>query len=273
MSRSDTTDICEAVLREEIRYNTQNNILRSENAVAHRLLDRRLELVDAYDEIYRKLHARPNALGSCLKAILYTTAQWNPDKLASARKGRERLEAVNGLISERAKDLAELLHERSKLHNTSRLYSETHYDVCEVIVAASHDNYLFQSYVRKKLESLSGQFDMKYWPSLADFVGILAEDAASATSKASDSMTKVGTQGSRASLADYFKALFKAIEENGVSNNGFLPSDFSLSDSSYAAIGSCALDLSEDEIVEATYVKRLRQRERQAREKVLPTSS
>jgi hypothetical protein len=50
------------------------------------LLDRRLELVDAYDEIYRKLHARPNALGSCLKAILYTTAQWNPDKLASAQR-------------------------------------------------------------------------------------------------------------------------------------------------------------------------------------------
>ncbi|MCV3769098.1 hypothetical protein [Rhizobium sp. TRM95796] len=37
-------------------------------------------------------------------------------------------------------------------------------------------------------------------------------------------MTEVGPRGSWVSSADYFKALFKAIEEYGASHNGFLQS-------------------------------------------------
>lgn len=263
MTRLPATEFCEAYLRSEIADCTERGILRSEVAVARRLLARSLELADAYSEIDRQLRNRRNAVESCMKAILYTTAQWNPEKLAAARQGRKRLDTVNRLIAEKAAELSELLDELSDLHNSSRYHSETHYDICEVIVAASRDNYLFQSYVQDKLETLSGRFDMKYWPTLSDVIGVLATDAGQATSEASDPMTEVGTRASRASQADYFKALFKAMEDNTVSNGGFIPDSFSLSDAAYAAIGSCALDLVGDAIAGSDYVKRLRQRERE----------
>lgn len=262
MNRPSATEICETFLRSEIKDCEEKGILRSEVVVARRLLSRSLELTDAYSEIDHQLRHRPHAVETCLKAILYTTAQWNPQKLAAARDDRKRLDTVNRLIAEKAAELSELLEKRSSLNNSSRFHSETHFDICEVIVAASRDNYLFQSHVQDALMALSGRFDMKYWPSLADVVGALSADADQATSEASDPMTMVGTGARRASTADYFKALFRAFKDNTVGLNGFIPASFSLSDAAYAAIASCALDLVDDEILDADYVKRLRQRER-----------
>lgn len=263
MNRPSATELCETFLRSEIKDCEEKGILRSEVVVARRLLSRSLELKEAYSEIDQQLSHRPHAVETCLKAILYTTAQWNPQKLATARDDRKQLDAVNRLIAEKAAELSELLEKRSRLNNSSRFHSETHFDICEVIDAASRHNYLFQSYVREELMALSGRFDMKYWPSLADVVKALSTDAGQATSEASDPMTMVGTEARRSSQADYIKALFRAFKDITVGLSGFLPASFSLSDAAYAAIASCALDLVDDDILDADYVKRLRQRERE----------
>jgi len=115
------------------------------------------------------------------------------------------------------------------------------------------------------LASVSGWFDIKYWPSLADVGVALSTDEDQATSEASAQMTMVGTGARRASQVDYFKALFRAFEDNTVGLHGFLPASFSLSDAAYAVIASCGcgLDLVDDDMIEADNVKRLRHRERE----------
>lgn len=85
------TENCEEILRAGIRYNVDHGILRSENVVAERLLARRTELVEAYDELHAKLQNQPQALKAFFGALLSTAAFWNPDKLANARKGRSAL--------------------------------------------------------------------------------------------------------------------------------------------------------------------------------------
>lgn len=45
-------------------------------------------------------------------------------------------------------------------------------------------------------------------------------------------------------------------------NIGFIPNDFSLSDSSMASLVNCGLGLGVEELIEASFVKRYRQRER-----------
>jgi hypothetical protein len=42
MTKLDPTEFCEAILRSEIAYNTENNVVPSESAVAERLLGRRI---------------------------------------------------------------------------------------------------------------------------------------------------------------------------------------------------------------------------------------
>jgi len=258
--------ICEDILLEGKQYNIEHHILPSENAVADRLLARGIELKDAYDELHGKLHARPPALQVFLGLVLSTAAFWNPQKMQEARTARSDLSNVNRQIARKAAELATLLEQRTDLHNTSGFSTETHYHAIEVIESASRGNYLFQSYVQEKLDALRGQFDLKYWPSLSDFMRELASDAEKADTEATDPLTAAATSAARPSKADFFKALFASVEENSAENYGQLPRGFKLTGRTLASLANCALDLGPDELVDEAYVKRLRQRERNGTE-------
>ncbi|MDN4575076.1 hypothetical protein DBB29_13580 [Pandoraea cepalis] len=253
---------CENLLLEGKRYNIEHHILPSENAVADRLLRRGIELRDAYEELHDKLHARSPALRVFLGLVLSTAAFWNPEKMQEARAARSDLADVNRQIARKAAELAMLLEQRSDLHDTSGFTSDTHYHVCNVIEAASQHNYLFQSYVQEKLGALRARFDLKYWPSLGELLQELAADADKAVGAATNPLTAAATAATRPSRADFFKALFAAIEENSAKSYGQLPSGFKLTDRTLASLANCALDLGPDDLVDDAYMKRLRQRER-----------
>lgn len=253
---------CENLLLEEIRYNNEHHILPSENAVADRLLRRGIELRDAYEELHDKLHAHPPTLQVFLGLVLSTAAFWNPEKMQEARTARSDLANVNQQIARKAAELAILLEQRSDLHDTSGFSSDTHYHVCKVIEAASQNNGLFKSYVRERLGALRGQFDLKYWPSLGEFLQELAADAGKAVMEATDPLTAAATAATRSSKADFFKALFVSIEENSAKSYGQLPRGFKLTDRTLASLANCALDLGPEDLVDDAYMKRLRQRER-----------
>lgn len=253
---------CEDLLLEAKHYNNEHRIWPSQNAVADRLLSRGIELQDAYEELHKKLYAYPPALAIFLDLVVSTAAFWNPEKIQEARAARSDLANVNQQIAKKAAELTELLEQRSNLHDTSGFSSSTHYHVCDVIEAASQHNPLFQSYVQKKLGALCRQFDLKYWPSLGAFLQELASDASQAVLEATDPLTAAATSATRSSKADFFKALFAAIEENGAKNYGQLPRGFGLTDRTLASLANCALDLGPEDLVDEAYVKRLRQRER-----------
>lgn len=257
----DPISVCEEIVRSQRASNIEGEILPSETAILDRMLDRRVELVEAYRELYRKLAKRPHALENFFGVLTSTAAFRNPAKIAEARNGRSRLVEVNEEIAELAWDLAALLDERDTLHNNSGFSCNTHYHICDVISAASSGNYLYGSWVQERLEALTCRFDMKYWPSLGTVVQTLATDAEDAAPRADDPLTAAATTG-RASRADFFKALLAAFEENRTGRWGQLPIGFKLSDSSLASFANVALGLGADELVDAAYVKRLRQRER-----------
>ena len=233
--------ICEDFLRKEIRYNSEHHILPSESAVADRLLDRGIEMKHVYQELHEKLHLHPPALSLLLGLVLSAAAFWSPEKIQRARTARDDLTKTNHQIAKKAAELAMLLERRSDLHNTSGFSSDTHYHVCDVLEAASQHNYLFTSYVQDQ---------------------VLALDAKTADTTATDPLTAAATAAVRASKADFFKALFAAIEENCADNYGRLPNGFKLSDRTLASLGNCALDLDPDDLVDDAYIKRFRQRER-----------
>lgn len=259
---NDATEICEDILRQEQRYNLENEILPTENAIIDRLLKRGPELIDAYLELHRKLSDRPNALKVMLGVVVTTAAFWSPADIDQARAGRERLRRVNYLIASQAAELATLFQERSHLHDHSGFAGDTHYHVCQVIEDAAATNHLFGFWVKKELGALRSQFGLKYWPSLSDFMSALARDAENTELEATDPITAAATDGSRRSKADFFKALFEAMEENSTGGSAALPVGLKLTDNAIASLANCALDLGPDEIVDGAYVKRLRQRKR-----------
>lgn len=260
---TDAVAACEEVLRKEQAFNLEHNMLRSENIVIVRLLDRRLELSEAYAELHAKLSARPFALKTFFDAVITTTAFWNPEEIEQARSGRQRLRKVNSLIASKAAELAALLDERSELHTHSGFAGDTIYSACGLIDAAGESNYLFRSWVQRDLADLRGQFDLKYWPSLGECMATLAHDAENAELEPTDPITAAATDAKRPSLADFFKALFEAIDTRSTGLSSSLPPELKVTDNSLASLANCALDLGPDDLVDGAYVKRLRQRERE----------
>ncbi len=254
---------CEDILRKQIEYNTEHNVLSSETAVAEYLLARTIELQDTYLELHDKLGSRPPALEVFLGLLLSVAAFWNPERLSEARSQRKRLEEINDSISSKACELAELLQHRTAIENASPFGGGTHYHSINVILEAATENHLFNSWVREDLKGLSARFDMKYWPPLADVVQEIARDASAAEITSHDPITCASTSSRRNSLADFLRALRAAIFENSASNSGQIPNDFRLTDGALASLTNCALDLQPNAIIDSQYVKRLRQRDRE----------
>ncbi|HGW5084984.1 TPA: hypothetical protein ACWL5R_003526 [Pseudomonas aeruginosa] len=106
------------------------------------------------------------------------------------------------------------------------------------------------------------QYDLKYWPSITKVVAQIGINAASAVTIAEDSAASAATEARRSGLADFLKAFEAELDKNRVENIGFVPDDFALTDSSMASLVNCGLGLGVEELIESTFVKRYRQRER-----------
>lgn len=262
MSLPNPRQVCENILHEKIHYNIEHEVWPSENRVAERLLARGTELAEAYDEIYAKLHRRPLSLDQFLGMLLSFQAIWSPDKIALARSEREALEEANRKIEKKARSLAELLEQRSELNNTSGFSSGTIYHICDVIEQASVSNGLYQFHLRKELDRLSGQYDLKYWPALSKCLTALADDAAKAKSEATDPLTEAATTSKRSSTSDSVMGFLAYIEDCRGDYEGGLQRDFQVSDKTMATLMNVLLDLPADKLLTAEYVKGRRQRAR-----------
>jgi hypothetical protein len=260
MTKATATQLCEDVLRADIKYNTEHRIWPSLNVIAERMLVRSAELTEAYEELAEKLGARHMGLKVFFDVLLGAAFLRNPEATSQSRADRAELVRVNAQIAEVARELAALVERRSEIHNTTDFHSDTHYSVCGVIEAAAERIPLFESWVKEPLQHLSSRFDLKYWPSIGDFVLEVAEDAERATPVAMDAAAAAATKGKRASTTDFFSALFEHLDEATTRYGGFLPIGFSLTDRTLAALGTCVLDCGPDEPFSADYVKSLRQR-------------
>lgn len=255
-------EICEDILRDNIRYNIENDILPSENAVANHLLTRGHDLVEAYEELHEKLRRRPHALHQFMGMLLSSQAHWSPEKIARARSERDALVEINSKIERQARMLAALLDQRTELHNTSGFSSRTLYHIRDVIDQANADNGYYKTFLREPLLNLCGQYDLKYWPDLSRCLLAIADDAANAELEATDPLTGAATASNRPSTSDSVMAFLAYIEECRGDCDGDLPRDFQVSDKNMANLMNVLLDLPVEKLLTTEYIKGRRQKAR-----------
>ncbi|WP_285417075.1 hypothetical protein [Pseudomonas sp. efr-133-TYG-5] len=261
--RTTAIEVCENILREDFKYNEEHGTWRSINPIIESLLGRTTELADAYVELHAALAEQPRALKSFFDVFTATVYSWNPGKIKEAREDRERLTELNARIAKVSELLSELRSRRTEVKEMSSFSSDTYYHIMDVVEDASEDNGLFRSYLKKKLDNLTYQYDLKYWPSITKVVAQIGVNAANAATVSSDSAASAATEARRPGLADFLKAFEEELNKNREENIGLIPNDFSLTDSSMASLVNCGLGLKIEELIESTFVKRYRQRERE----------
>ena len=253
---------CEEILRKERAYNVEHKIWPSVNRLIDRMLERRAELNAVYEEVWNKLE--PAGVERFLSIIHDVGAIWDPCYLSDARDARRRQGELRLEISELANRLAARLRERTELSEYSGFRANGAYHVVDLIERASDSNGHFRMYLREPLSALRRDFDLKYWPSVADVVDAIANDALEVDISPADAITEAGTRSPRRSKADSFRALLGALDEDRSSPLSPIGSDFRLSDEGAATLLNVMLDLEQEKQVDGPYIKRLRQRDRQS---------
>jgi hypothetical protein len=253
------TKECEAILIADRNSNIEKSIWPTDVITINYLLTQSAAMKSVYDEL-SVLSAQQRA--QFLDQLVGTLSFWSPENAIEMREARNRLIDVNKKISILAKDLADLLEERSALENQHPFTSNTHYHIAHVIKEASRDNYHFRSFLAEPLQELAGQFDLKYWPYLPAVINEIGDDADAAEIHATDPRTEAATSSSRSSKADFVRAMLSMIDELKDTPNLGFPESFGLSDSAMADIVNVCLKLSTEELVDSTYVKNLRHREK-----------
>jgi hypothetical protein len=229
------------------------------------MLKRRIELVEVYEEVYAALAQKPRGLYMFWDVFVHAADGWNPEKNRAARQAREDLIGVNARISELADQMAASLDRRDELHNHSGFGSNTQHHILDIMHEASEHNYLYESHVKEQLDRIQYQYDFKYWPPLSDVIRAIGSDAEMAEVTASDPATAAATASRKPGRSDFVKAFLARIDDNRVRECSFIPNSFALSDSSLASLVNCGLDLAVDELADADFIKRFRQRQRQAK--------
>lgn len=264
-TKDDCIDLFEEILKEKIKYNEEKSMARSENAVARRLLERAIEMRGVFLEIYSNVGSNKTQISEILHAILFAAAYYHPDKAKRARDIRSEIASTNARIVELADELADALEFRTKLVETSGFTSGAEHHIAALIESSSKDNYWFNWNLRDPLLALRRRYDGKYWPSLEDVVREIAIDSEQCRVEPLSSVLAAATHSSRASKADFVRALIETLEDGSSCHGGWIPDGFRFSDNSIATIMNCALALNDDELVDSSYVKRLRQRDRENR--------
>lgn len=262
MMNKSAVELCEEFLKNDRAYNVENDIWASVVEITDRLLTRRTEMTVVYKELaenYEQSH-----INAFLDIVMSTAAFWNPQAASEYRAQKKQLIETNAEIAKVSEKLAALLAKRKELNNSSNFYSNSHYSIVDVIDNASQYNGHYTGFLKQPLESLGGQYDLKYWPSLSEVVSEIGKDAMSSEVYSSDSWTEAATSSQRSSVADFFRALFAAIEEHSERINGVLPLSFKLTDNSLSIIANCALNLEPEEIIDGQIVKGIRQRLRKS---------
>ncbi|NBA82293.1 hypothetical protein GVN15_16750 [Pseudomonas putida] len=263
---TEAVEHCETLLRGMMEDLQAKSIWPNVQTIIHSMLKRRIELVEVYEEVFTSLATKPRALYVFWDAIVHAADGWNSAKNRAARQAREELIGVNARISELADQLATLLERRDELHNYSGFGSNTHHHILDIVHEASAHNYLYESYVKEDLERIQYQYDFKYWPPLCDVISAIGSDADVAEVTANDPATEAATASRKSGRSDFVRAFLARIDDNRVRECGFIPNSFALSDSSLASLVNCGLDLAVDELVDADFIKRFRQRQRQAKQ-------
>jgi hypothetical protein len=256
---------CETLLRTMMEDLQAKCIWPNVRSIIDGMLKRRIELTDVYEEVYTSLAQAPRALYIFWDAFVHAADGWNPEKNRAARQAREELVGINSRISELADQMAALLCRRDDLHNHSGFSSDTHYHILDIVHEASEHNDLYESYVKDDMDRLQYQYDLKYWPALSEVVQAIGIDAERAEVTANDPATAVATESRKSGRSDFVKAFLARIDDNRVRECSFIPNSFALSDSSLASLVNCGLDLKVEELVDADFIKRFRQRQRQAK--------
>lgn len=161
-----------------------------------------------------------------LDILVASVKYWNPDRIAERREALRRIHELDAEIAKSAAALAKNLRMRNDIrerHGIGKSISDYNIpdafpQLLEKYAALEQpDSALCQQWLLKELRPIIERFDLKYWPTLPDFLEIVAtaagiEDEFGAVVE--DNATRRALDSPEASQSDFIRAFFALLDES-----------------------------------------------------------
>ncbi|MEE2001413.1 hypothetical protein QWY20_08100 [Alkalimonas sp. MEB108] len=267
LPKENPTSFCRAFIQRELNDYREKKIHMPHWPVMERMIDRADELKLPFEEIIASF-----GYSDCLSEPIGNSAVWlilehiwlsSDFQKAQITDSRAALKEILGLQSDivtLARKLAEKLRRQSEIYESSGFTRADYQGIGELIDQASSDNHLYKLYIQPELSRLTGQFDLKYWPTRSDLVEAIATfEEAQPEPKHYDLPEQV-IQGRASDIKDFvlaFDGKFDAIDND-------LPRDFEFSHNALADIMNIVLDVPYDQMVTGDAVRNTRHKNKKS---------
>jgi hypothetical protein len=227
----------------------------------------RVGLIDAYTDIIGAAGQHHQNIEVVFDRILNAAAGWNPEEAKSMRGRKRALESLNADIAKQADKLVRLLKQRENIYGHS--FGSDHSIILEDLIIQSVENDPKSCLLQDELKKLPHHTGF-HFPSIARVIEQMGAEAQNAQVYPCDVLTEQATKTERPSLRDFVRALISNLYRDNSYSTGQQPNSFKLKDDTIASLTNCLLDFDPDDLIDAQYVKSLRQTERNIGGKIGP---
>lgn len=258
------TVFCKAFIQRELdSYRSDEPIWMSYWPVMERMIDRAdelklpfQELIDAFGYSDRlEGHLPNNAYIWLTLEHIWCSYNYRKEDVIDAREDLRELRALKEEIVELASNLADKLQRQSELYEISGFSKPNYQFIDDLIEQASEGNYLYKWHVSEKVKSLTYQYDLKYWPSLADLVSAISRFEDTQPDPAHIQYPEHVINGRESDIKDFVLSFDGHFDEQ---NN--LKTGFRFSNNAVADIINVILDLPVDKLATGDAVRVVRNR-------------
>lgn len=234
--------VCENFTRSELKDLREKNAWGSWQVVMERVLARTDDMARVYQEITS--HREVRASETCASFRLILEIIWasgklfDPDSVSHKKEVATRLSDLHDEIIGLSAELSKKLRQQRCLTESEDFSREHYLDCMSLLNRAGRGNGHYTGWLQGHLESLDGQFDSKYWPSVEEIVEAIGEFESEQTLPKSHILPDEVMSGRSAVLKNFvlgFEYDLKQCKQ--------IPNSFKFSNAATADIANVVLDL------------------------------
>ena len=264
LPKSTPTEFCKAFIQRELEsYQGDQPIWMSYWPILERMIESTEELKRPFSELIDRFgyadkfegYPPENSYIWLILEHIWFSADFSKNDVMKARSDFKELNELGEDIVELASELASKLRKRAELFETSGFSKPEYLFIDGLFDMASEGNYLYESHVSEKLKSLTYQYDLQYWPCLADLVSAIGQFEEAQPYPTHCQFPEHVINGRQSNFKDYVIAFDEKFDEiNG------LPTDFRFSNEAMADIINVVLDLPDTKIATGEAIRVIRNR-------------
>lgn len=246
LPKDSPSNFCKAFIQRELNSYKEKRIWMSYWPTMESMIQRANELIQPFEELVGEFgymdmmeQAPPNNsyLWLTLEHI-WCSIDYSKKDVVQARVDLKELRELQQDIVNLALNLSGKLKRQSDLYEKSGFSKSDYQFIGDLLGLACKDNYLYQTHVSEKIEALTYQYDLKYWPDVSDLVAAIAEFEKEQPEPAHSQYPEQVINGRESDIKDFVLAFDSKFDEP----NG-LPKKFRFSNNAMADIINVVLDL------------------------------